>query len=201
MQYSQHSAPMGLHNVEPFYGWLGLYNHEEDERSPFHGVEHNLFEYDRYIYTFPAHPTWDTIESESLLVKILFVDYERGYAIIELLGEWNDLQYNDFKLLCEGCLSYLVDQGINRFALICENVFNVYLGPDDYYEAFQDELEDGWLCLLRARAGVKQEFCHFGLDQYVFFSEELDAIKWRKLRPWQLYDLLQKHIERPLLGM
>lgn len=179
-----------LQNIEPFYGWLAYYSHETDENSPFYGVEHNLFEYDRYVYTFAAHPLWDTIESESLLVKILYANYDDHYAIIELMGEWNDLFQNDFKLLCENCLTFLSDAGIKQFIFVAENVFNIYLESDDYYEAFQEEIEEGWMCLLRARPHIQAELRQYGIDPYFYWNPDFDDLAWRKLKPWQLYQLI-----------
>ena len=187
-----------FHDIEPHYGWLGFYSHDIDENSPFHTVEHNLFEYDRYVYTFPAHPLWDDIESEGLLVKILFANYEEHYAIIELFGEWNDLHQNDFKLLCENCLTYLVDAGVTQIIFIAENVFNIYLEADDYYEAFTEELESGWMCLLRARTAVHEELRRYGIDRYFYWNAELDEMNWRKLKPWQLHQLVAARMQRLL---
>lgn len=184
--------------VEPHYGWLGYYDHKMDKRSPFHHVEHNLFAYDRYIYTFEAHPLWDTIESESLLVKILYANYTQGYAIIELLGEWNDLFQNDFKLLCENCLTYLADEGITQYIFVAENVFNIYLDQDDYYEAFQEELGDGWMCLLRARERVLDEMKRYNISPYFYWNDSLQDLHWRKLKPWQVYDLVKDSMQKLL---
>ena len=188
-----------MHDIEPFYGWLHLYNHEQDECSPFHNVEHNQFFYDRKVYTYPAHPLWDTIRSESLLVKILYANYDGGWAIIELFGEWNDLFENDFKLLAENCLTYLLDQGINKFILVCENVFNIYLNEDDYYEAMSDELEDGWMCLLRARENVLEEMREYNIAQYFYWSPALDDLNWRKYKPGKLFEVIRSAQERLLL--
>ena len=88
-----------MHTVEPYYGWLKFYQNETDEYSPFHDVEHNEFFYDRQVYQYLAHPQWDSIESESLLVKILYANYEHGYAIIEFLGVWNDRSTTSFDLI------------------------------------------------------------------------------------------------------
>jgi hypothetical protein len=184
--------------IEPFYGWLHLYNHETDEYSPFFGVEYNLFEYDRQIYTFNAHPLWDTIESESLLVKILFVDYAVGYAIIEFLGEWNDLFENDFKLLYENCLDFLRQAGVNKYILILENVFHAYLDSDDYYQDFCENIEGGWICLFRARKHVLAEFENYNLSQYFYWNSALDAIHWRKLKPWELFENINQSITKGL---
>lgn len=176
-----------MFNIEPFYGWLHLYDPTCDEYSPFYGTEHNLFEFDRRIYDMPAHPLWDVIESENLLVKILYADYSQGYTIIELIGEWNDLQFNDFRLLCENCLQALVDHGIQKFILICENVFSAYLGMDDYYAAFTDELSsDGFIHLLQPRPLVTEEFRTYGISAYVDWNPALDDLNWRGMHPSQV---------------
>jgi hypothetical protein len=185
-------------DLEPFYGWLNLYNHEMDERSPFHQVKHNLFYYDRFIHNIPCHPLWDDIGSESLLVKILYADYKEGYAIIELFGEWNDLFLNDYKLLAENCLTFLIDAGINRFVLIGENVFHIYLETDDYYEALQEELADGWICLMRMRDEVYQELESYGILEYFYTSPLVDELPWRKLKPRQLFQVIQDRMAKLL---
>jgi hypothetical protein len=187
-----------LRDIEPFYGWLELYNHSQDNNSPFYEVEHNLFYYDRSINHIPAHPLWDDIGSESLLVKILYANYQENYAIIELFGEWNDLFDNDYKLLAENCLTYLIDHGINKFILICENVFHIYLEKDDYYEALQEELEDGWICALRLRDEVKEEMIHYHISPYFYWSDLLDELAWRRLKPFQLFALVNSRIHKAL---
>ncbi|MFN8922737.1 MAG: hypothetical protein ACK5XP_07410 [Sphingobacteriia bacterium] len=209
-------------HIEPFDGWLYLYNHDMDEHSPFHGVEHSLFDYDRAIYTFRAHPLWDQIESESLLVKILYASYPgsylppadphtepdnippaapdgEGFAILELLGEWNDLHENDFRLLWENCLHPLAVAGISRFIFICENVFNVYPGESDYYELATEALEDGWMCLLRARPHVLEELEAYEIGRYFYYSPSLADVRWRKMKPWHVYQLVKDNLERFLL--
>ena len=187
-----------LRDIEPFYGWLDIYSHDRDEKSPFFEVEHNLFYFDRSINRIPAHPLWDDMGSESLLVKILYANYSDGYAIIELFGEWNDLFDNDYKLLAENCLTYLVDHGINKFILICENVFHIYLDREDYYEALQDELEDGWICTLRLREHIREEMVDYNISQYFYWSDLLDELPWRKLKPIQLYELVKSRMHKAL---
>lgn len=191
-----------LSDVEPHYGWLGYYDPELDTCSPF---AHDPDDSDArpQLYTFEANPRWDGIGSESLLVKILFVNYapapEGGFAIIELLGEWNDLYENDWRLLCDNCLDWLVAQGIDRFILICENVFHAYLEADDYYADFAERIPEGWVCLLRARPEVLAEFERYGISPYFYWNSQFDDLRWRKLKPWQLYALVAESITR-LLG-
>ena len=54
-------------------------------------------------------------------MKILFVDYEQGYAIIELLGEWNDAIENDIMTLRRDVTDILFADGISKFIFIAEN--------------------------------------------------------------------------------
>jgi len=186
-------------HIEPYYGWLHLYSHEMDEMSPFHEVEHNLFYFDRHVYTFNAHPLWDSIESESLLMKILFVDYDSGYTIIELFGEWNDLFENDFKLMCENCLDIMLYYGVEKYIFICENVFNIYFEHDDYYSHFMEQLEEGWMCVLKARSNVLEEFVKYDIQQYFYWNHELDKLNWRKLKPWEIKDKIDASISKLLV--
>lgn len=188
-----------LHHIEPFYGWLNIYSHDRDVRSPFHEVEHNLFYFDRSVNNIPAHPLWDYFGSESLLLKILYADYEMGFAIIELFGEWNDLFENDFKLLAENCLTYLIDHHIDKFILVCENVFHIYLEADDYYQALHEELGDeGWVCALRTRENVWEEMEAYTIAHYFYRSPVLDEVPWRKLKPQQLYHLVASRMQQVL---
>lgn len=187
-----------MQDLEPFFGWLKLYDPEADEKSPFYGVEHSQFHFDRGVYEYLAHPLWEDFGSDGLLTKILYADYDEGFAILEMFGVWNDLLQNDYKLLAENCLTVLVDQGIQRFILIMENVLNIYLDADDYYDAMQDELEDGWICTLRTRPHVQTELNQFGIAQYFYYSPALDALHWRKLKPWQLYAEVSDQMRRVL---
>lgn len=181
-----------MQDIEPFYGWLDLYAQEMDPNSPFHETLHNEFFYDKAVYNYLAHPLWDEIGSESLLVKILFADYEQQFAIIELMGVWNDLFENDFKLFAENCLTFLMDAGIRKFIFICENVLHIYLDADDYYQAVQEEIEEGWLCLIRPREHVLEDLRSANIDRFFILSEKLDALHWRKLRPWELFEEVRK---------
>ncbi|MFM7709736.1 MAG: hypothetical protein ACKO5C_02360, partial [Ferruginibacter sp.] len=79
-----------MHDIEPYYNWRHLYLSEEDPQSPFYQQEHSEFEFSQTIYNFYIHPQWDNFGSRTLFCKIIFVDYDDGYAIMELIGEWND---------------------------------------------------------------------------------------------------------------
>ena len=84
-----------MHTLEPYYNWLHFYNSEEDERSPFFGRSHSEIEYSDTIYNHYIHPQWDYFGSETLYLKIIYTNYEKGIALIEFIGEWNDCLYND----------------------------------------------------------------------------------------------------------
>lgn len=128
----------------------------------------------------------------------MFADYEYGYCIIELLGEWNDLHENDFRLLKRHVLESMLENGIHKFILVCENVFNGYFDADDYYQELHEEMEEGWAVLLRARPGLRQELERYGLSGYFYWSEALDALNWRKLKPWALFEAIEGAMSKML---
>ena len=84
-----------MHDIEPFYNWRHIYVAEEDSLSPFFGRTYSEFEFSQTVYNYYIHPQWDDFGSKTLYLKILFVEHEQHFAIIELLGEWNDAIEND----------------------------------------------------------------------------------------------------------
>src|SRR5690606_21238460 len=135
-------------DIEPHFQWIHLYNSEEDELSPFFENVHSEFEYSNTVYNFLIHPQWDQFGSSTLYLKIIFVDYEQQYAIIEFIGEWNDVLHNDIMFLKNEVLDLLMDEGINKFILIGENVLNFHASDDSYYEDWYNNLDDGWIALV-----------------------------------------------------
>ena len=107
-----------MHFVEPHFGWRGYYTAEDDPQSPFYGRVYSEFEFEHRIYNYVIHPQWDTIGSETLFIKILFIDYQDGYSIIELIGEWNDAIENDIMTLKRDIIDTLIHEGINKFILV-----------------------------------------------------------------------------------
>ena len=84
-----------MHDIEPHFHWRERYRAEDDDASPFHGRVYSEFGYSNRVYNYLIHPQWDEFGAETLYLKILFVDYDDQYAIIELIGEWNDAVHND----------------------------------------------------------------------------------------------------------
>ena len=79
-----------MHFIEPYFNWRGYYIASDDPQSPFFEREYSEFEFSNRIYNYLIHPQWDYFGSPTLFLKVLYSDYEQGYAIIELIGEWND---------------------------------------------------------------------------------------------------------------
>jgi len=184
-----------MHELEPFHNWRHLYTSEEDENSPLFGKEHSEFEFSNTVYNYYIHPQWDDIESRTLYLKVLFVDYEEAYAIIEFIGEWNDAIENDIMLLKRNLIDLMIQQGIMKFILIAENVMNFHSSDDSYYEEWNDEIkeEGGWIVLLNLPGHLIQEFKSEHLDHYCFFMEYLE---WRTQQPEHLYQLIEARILR-----
>lgn len=175
-----------MHDIEPHYHWLHLYNSEEDVHSPFFEKVHSEFEYSNTVYNFLIHPQWDFFGSGTLYLKVIFADYDNGFAIIEFIGEWNDYLHNDIMTLKHEVIELMMDQGINKFILIGENILNYHALDDSYYEEWYNDLEDGWIALVNFREHILEEFKTAHIDYYLNFGGELDNIQWRKQTPIQL---------------
>lgn len=177
-----------MHYVEPHYNWRGYYIASEDPSSPFYGREYSEFEFNNAVYNFYIHPQWDSIGSPTLFIKILFTDYDSGFVIIELLGEWNDAIENDIMILKRDIIEPIMEQGITKFILIGENVLNFHYSDDCYYEEWFDEVEDGWIAMVNFHEHVISEFERANIDHYFLMGGELEDIEWRTYLPQQFFD-------------
>lgn len=189
-----------MHTLEPFYNWRHRYTAEEDERSPFHGTEHSEFEFTHAVYDHVIHPQWDDFGSSTLYLKVLFVQYDDGYAIIELIGEWNDLLHNDVMYLKRDVIEPMMAQGITKFILIGENVLNFHAGEEDYYAEWFDETADadGWIALLNFREHVRDDLRAANIDQYFLLGGKLDQMDWRTFEPEDLFERVDAQVQRRL---
>ena len=184
-----------MHSIEPYFNWRHLYISSEDALSPFYGREYSEFEYSNTIYNYVIHPQWDDIGSETLYIKVLFVDYEEAYCIIELIGEWNDAVANDIMILKRDIIDDLIRNGINKFIVIGENVLNFHASDDCYYEEWFEDVENGWIAFLNFREHVLQEFKDYNIDYYFNAGGELDNHEWRRFSPGQLFRNIDKIIK------
>lgn len=187
-----------MHEIEPYYRWRDDYVAAEDSLSPFFETQYNEFTFDKQIYNYLIHPQWDFFGSQTLYLKILFVDYETQYAIIEFIGEWNDAIGNDIMLLKREILETIIAQGINKFILLGENVLNFHTSDDCYYEEWFQDIEDGWIAGINFRQHVIDEFKTNNIDYYINFGGNLDDLNWRQLKPAQLFLLVENQILKRL---
>jgi hypothetical protein len=187
-----------MHDIEPHYNWRHLYIASEDELSPFYGREYSEFEFTHAIYNYVIHPQWDDFGSQTLFMKILYADYHEGYAIFELIGEWNDCLNNDIMFLKRDIVDELIHQGINKFIIIGENVLNFHASDDSYYEEWFEDVEDGWIVFINFRPHVLKEFKQYGIDYYVNMGGNFEYMNWSSLSPMQLYKNVQDEILKRL---
>ena len=187
-----------MHNIEPFYSWKELYDAADDERSPFYRREYNDFEFSNTIYDHYIHPQWDEIGSATIYIKIIFTNYEYGFSIIEMFGEWNDCLYNDIMYLKRNIIEPMIEQGINKFILIGENILNFHASEDDYYEEWFDEIEDGWIAAVNFRGHVINEFVDANIDNYIAFGGKLDTIDWRAFSPNLFFERIDSLVTKRL---
>ncbi|MFN2430672.1 MAG: hypothetical protein ABR574_11685 [Cryomorphaceae bacterium] len=191
-----------MHSIEPYYNWRSAYQAEEDPRSPFYGRQYSEFEFTHSLYDHLIHPQWDDFGSPSLFMKVLFADYSHGFVIFELMGEWNDCLHNDIMFLKRDIADHFIEQGVDKFILIGENVLNFHYSDDCYYEEwFEDVAEtDGWVALLNFNEFVLREFESIHADSYFATGGNLNALEWRTLKPKKLFDRIANMVERRFLS-
>jgi len=189
-----------MHDIEPYHRWIGDYQSSQDERSPFYGKEHSEFSFHNKVYNYYIHPQWDDFGSSTLYAKVIFADYDERFTVIELIGEWNDCLYNDIMILKRNIIDSQIDAGINKFAIVMENVLNFHNSEDDYYAEWHEEVaeEGGYICLINSLDHVKQEMRQIYIDRYVSMGEDFDGLTWRKYRPMALMHELEAIRERAM---
>jgi len=185
-----------MHNIEPYFGWLKYYDSVNDSQSPFYQKEHSLFEFTDAIYGYCIHPQWDYIGSETLYIKIIFTDYRLGFAIIELIGEWNDALHNDIMHFKRNIIEHLEREGISKFILIGENVYNFHGSDDSYYEDWFEDLDNGWIVAIGFQDFVLDEWRNYQIDYYINFGGELETLNWRTMKPLTLFEKIEQTISR-----
>jgi hypothetical protein len=187
-----------MQDIEPYYAWRDLYIASEDELSPFYGREYSEFVYSNTIYNYYIHPQWDDFGSGTLYMKNIFTDYESGFAIIELIGEWNDCINNDIMMLKRDVIDPMIQCGITRFIMVGENVLNFHGSDDCYYQEWFDDVEDGWIAALNFRPHVLSELSKYNIDYYMVYGGELDEMTWRSFSPSQLFQRVEQIIKHRL---
>lgn len=188
-----------MQDIEPYYNWRHVYAAEDDEQSPFYRRTYSEFEFSNTVYNYYIHPQWDEFGSRTLYMKVLFVEYEQGYAIIEMLGEWNDAIENDIMTLRRNITDVMFRQGITKFILIAENVLNFHSSDDSYYEEWREELEDagGWAVILNMPSQSQYDFKHARLTHYINL---LDFLQWRTLKPEIVFEQVDNLLMRRING-
>ena len=186
-----------MQNLEPFYRWRDLYISEEDPNSPFFGQVYSEFEYSTAIYNYYIHPQWDDIGSRTLFVKILYANYYKHFAIIEMIGEWNDAIENDIMMLRRDLTDKLQDAGITKFLLIAENVLNFHSSERDYYEEWYENVadEEGWIVCLNMPEATQHDFKKAKLNYYIELKEMAD---WRRYLPENLFKKIDDELKKRL---
>jgi hypothetical protein len=130
-------------------------------------------------------------------MKILFIDYDQHFAIIELMGEWNDAIENDIMTLRRDITDLLYKEGITKYILIAENVLNFHSSDDSYYEEWREQLEDdlGWVVLIDMPEQSTYDFKKARLTNYVTL---LELPQWRTLKPDLIFQLIDNEMLKRL---
>ena len=185
-----------MHDIEPHFKWRDNYIASEDTKSPFFGRHYNEFQFTQKVYNYFIHPQWDEFGSNTLYSKILFCDYQEGFVVIEFIGEWNDCISNDVMILKQNVINQLVDEGVNKFILICDNLMNFHGDDDCYYEEWFSDIGDvgGWICMLDTREHIENEIRDSSIDLYIILGTPFNSINWRSTTPKWLYQTVQERM-------
>ncbi len=187
-----------MHDIEPFYNWRHIYIADEDKKSPFYRRTYSEFEFTQTVYNYYIHPQWDDFGSRTLYLKIIYVDYELNFAIIELIGEWNDAIENDIMQLKRDVIDQLFQEKISKYILITENVLNFHSSDKEYYEEWFEQVtdEEGWIVALNMPEATQYDFKRKKLN---YFIELMQLENWRVYKPYHLFrkidDELSKRIQ------
>ncbi|MFY8003933.1 MAG: hypothetical protein ACOVNR_03790 [Chitinophagaceae bacterium] len=186
-----------MHYIEPFYNWRHIYIAEEDPKSPFFGNTYSEFTFSQTIYNYYIHPQWDDFGSKTLYIKIIYVDYELHFAVLELMGEWNDAIENDIMELKREIIDKLMENGISKFVLIAENVLNFHSGDKDYYEEWYEEVTDneGWLVAINMAETAQYDFRKKKLN---YLIELIELPDWRTYKPYHLFKKIDNELSHRL---
>lgn len=186
-----------MQDLEPFYRWRDIYVANEDPKSPLFRQENESNFASEAIYNYYIHPLWDSMGSKTLFLKILYTDYKKHFAIIELMGEWNDAIENDIMFLKREIIDPMMDTGISRFILIAENVLNFHNSEADYYEEWFENVTDcnGWIVCLNMPEATQYDFRQLKLH---YFIELRNMPDWRKYTPDGLFSGVEAEMKKRL---
>lgn len=182
-----------MHDIEPHFQWREKYKSENDQDSPFFGRQYDEFGYSNKVYNYLIHPQWDEFGSETLYLKIIYADYYDHYAIIELIGEWNDALHNDIMHFKREVLDVLINAGISRFIIMAEQVLTFHGDEDSYYEEWYQEVSetDGWIVFVNTLKHVEDELNDNRLDNYLHYGGIFNELNWRPQKPERIYEAIE----------
>lgn len=192
-----------MHDIEPYYKWRNNYVAAEDGNSPFFGRTYSEFTFSQKVYNYYIHPQWDDFGSNTLYMKVLYVDYHEGYAIIELIGEWNDALYNDVEALKREIVDKMIRQDISKFIIMCDNVLNFHGSDDCYYEEWWDDVKDeeGWICFLNTLDHVREEMDDTRIQYYVNYGPSFNDVNWRLKSPGMTIRLVEELMDQSVRSL
>ena len=95
-------------------------------------------------------------------------------------------------------LDIMMQDGIYKFILIGEHVYNFHNGDRDYYEELYDELadENGWAVMVNLHPAAQYDFLQKKLNRYI---ELMEIAPWRTYKPEDFFQLIDQKINQRLI--
>jgi hypothetical protein len=118
-----------------------------------------------------------------------------SYAIIELIGEWNDAIENDIMQLKRSVIDLMIAKNIYKYILITENVLNFHSSDTDYYEEWYEDIKDegGWIVAVNMPEQTQYDFIRSHIDRYVNL---IDSPNWRTFQPHDFFQAIDNQVMR-----
>ena len=86
--------------------------------------------------------------------------------------------------------------GIDKYILIGENVYNFHGSDDCYYEEWFDDVDEGWIAAINFRDFIFEEWKKYAIDSYINFVGNLNIANWRAMTPLAFCERVKSIISR-----
>jgi hypothetical protein len=92
----------------------------------------------------------------------------------------------------------LIQNGVNKFILLGENVLNFHASDNDYYQEWFEDVEDGWIAFVNFREHVITEIEIAAIDFYVVIGGRLNEVSWQNQTPPKVFEKVNSLIMKRL---
>ncbi len=92
----------------------------------------------------------------------------------------------------------LLEKGIHKYILVCENIMVFHGGEDAYYEEWLEEVQEegGWISCINLPEHVYTDMKDAQIQNFMLMGSVLNQVNWRPQKPGNLFKILDKIIDK-----